>query len=651
MDWAKPRIISVDSETGIYWYGDRVIRTEDLIKPLRTTSMNDNYNKSETGISTRPNVSLMDQAANAAMQIKSYFAGILLIGGIALVLAACGGGGNSVLAFVGSSLQATLSGAAVDAPIANAQITFTAGAPLNDLGATTIGAITANASGVFTSTVTLPASAVPVFGNAVDPNNTAVVLSSYLGQSTALSVAAASGVLTRSNLPNLDITPVTTAALAVYARVNGNSYANLTPATYAANLQQYNGDILAIAAAIKAVGDNLCTPGITVGSTTNLAATIAANSSLASGNSTTLATAAATLGGNCATVLATLPQQISADPVFSPGLYVGDVIDEGVSSVPAVTTGVSSVPVTYTLQGVIAESGMTNANPPVAASSVAASVFTDTAVTIDTSGNITSSDGYASGALVGNLITLTVTNGSQQYSLRGKIGVIQSALVSGGSAYSIQGGGTSTSTNVLTNFTAVLVPAGVTPVWNGIAAPATASTTCAAGAFPIRLEAYGSGLRGGNVGECIVPSATGWTMSASTLPASYIGDDIVSSTPPSLTAPTWSEVSSSPFILSATASFTSSGNAKTIATTTTGTMYYVMGTKSVVFVSSAGNDSLLNMNCNALTQLAESVQTVTTTIPAASGVPGNGDNNVNTAASGAGGNIDNNGNQMNRYFH
>ena len=186
-----------------------------------------------------------------------------------------------------------MSGAAVDAPIANAQITFTAGAPLNDLGATTIGAITANASGVFTSTVTLPASAVPVFGNAVDPNNTAVVLSSYLGQSIALSVAAASGVLTRSNLPNLDITPVTTAALAVYAQVNGNSYANLTPATYAANLQQYNGDILAIAAAIKAVGDNLCTPGITVGSTTNLAATIAANSSLASGNSTTLATAAA----------------------------------------------------------------------------------------------------------------------------------------------------------------------------------------------------------------------------------------------------------------------------------------------------------------------------------------------------------------------
>jgi hypothetical protein len=581
-------------------------------------------------------------------KLKDHFAGILLIGGVVLTLVACGGGGGGVLGSLGSSLQATLTGSAVDAVIANATITITSGAPLNNPGATTIGTFAANASGVFTSNVTLPSSDVPIFGNAVDPKNSVVILSSYLGSSTAL--AAASGVLTSSNLPDLDITPVTTAALAVYAQVNAVSgvisYANLTPTTYATNLQQYNGDILAIAAAIKAVGDNLCTPAASsaVSSTTSLAATIAAASNLTSGNSTTLATAATTLGGNCATVLATLPQQISADPVFSPGLYVGDVIDEGVSGVVSsvpVTTGVSSVPVTYTLQGVIAESGMTTSS--VAVSAVAASVFNDATVAVDSSGNISSTDSNVSGTLVGNLINLTVTNGSQQYSLRGKIGVIQTTLVSGGTAYSIQGGGTNTSSNVLTNFTAVLAPASVTPVWNGNTAPST--TACSSGGFLIRLNAYGSGIGGGSVGECVVPSATGWTMSSSTLPVSYMGDDMASSTPPSLTAATWSEVSASPFILSAPASFTSSGNATTSAATTTGTIYYVMGTTSVVLVSSLGNNSLMTMNGNTLTQITEAV--------VAAAVSGNTDNNGNNAASAVTANTGDSGNNtnQNRNYH
>ncbi len=579
-------------------------------------------------------------------KLKEHFTGILLIGGVVLTLVACGGGGGGVLGSLGSSLQATLTGSAVDAAIPYASITITSGAPLNNPGATTIGAFAANASGVFTSSVTLPSSDVPIFGNAVDPNNSAVILSSYLGSSTAL--AAASGVLTSSNLPDLDITPVTTAALAVYAQVNAVSgvisYANLTPTTYATNLQQYNGDILAIAAAIKAVGDNLCTPAASsaVSSTTSLAATIAAASNLTSGNSTTLATAATTLGGNCATVLATLPQQISADPVFSPGLYVGDVIDAGVSGVVSsvpVTTGVSSVPVTYTLQGVIAESGMTTSF--VAVSSVAASVFNDATVAVDSSGNISSSDSNVSGTLVGNLINLTVTNGSQQYSLRGKIGVIQTTLVSGGTAYSIQGGGTNTSSNVLTNFTAVLAPAGVTPAWNGNTAPST--TACSSG-YLIRLNAYGSGIGGGSVAECVVPSATGWSMSPSTLTVSYMGEGIASSTPPSLTAPTWSEVSASPFILSAPASFTSSGNATTSATTTTGTIYYVMGTTSVVFVSSLGNNSLMTMNGNTLTQIAEAVVSAISNPT----VSGNTDSNGNNAASAVTANTGDSGNNANR---
>jgi len=568
-------------------------------------------------------ISFEAQTKLTIIKLKSYFTGILMLGGLALVLAACGGGGaSSVLA----SFQAALSGSAVDAPIANAQITFTAGAPLNDTGATTIGTIAANASGVFASTVTLPSIDTPIFGNAVDPNNSTVVLSSYLGQSTALSAAAASGVLSSSNLPDLDITPVTTAALAVYAQVNAVSgvisYANLSPATYASNLQQYNGDILAIAAAIKAVGDNLCTPSTTFTTTTNLAASIAAASNLTSGNSTTLTTAATLLGGNCASVLATLPQEISSDPKFSPGLYLGDVIDEGASSVPGGT---------YTLEGVIEESGWNSSASAV--SSNPASVFSDTSVTIDSTGNITSTDTNVSGTLVGNLIKLTVNNGSQTYNLRGKLGVIQSTLVSGGTAYSVQGGGTNSSTNVLTHFTAALVPASVSPVWNGNTAPA--STACTAGAFPVQLNAYGLRIGGGAVLECVVPSATGWSMTASTSPVSFMHDSQTSN-PPSLLAPTWSEVSSTPFILSASnASFSSNGS------TVTGTLYYVMGTTSVVFSTTQGN-RLFDMKWNALTHITETNEN------AISGIPGN---SSNSPASGIADNPGNNGNSMHNFFH
>jgi len=553
------------------------------------------------------------------MKLKAQLAELILMTGVALALVACSGGG-SVLGSVGSALKTTFSGSAVDAAIANAQITITSVAPLNDTGATTIGTFMANASGVFTSSVTLPAGDVPVFGNAVDPHNSAVVLSSYLGQSSALS--AASGVLTSANLPDLDITPVTTAALAVYFEVNGQSYTSLTPATYATNLQNFNSDILAIAAAIKAVGDNLCTPSITVSSTTNLAASIAFASNLSGGNSTTLATAATILGGNCATVLASLPQRISADPVFSPGLYVGDVIDAGVScvvsGVPAVTPGTSGTAAgTYTLESVVAESGWSTT----AASAVTpnpASIFTDTTVAVDSSGIISSTDGLVSGTMVGNLITLTVTDGTQQYSLRGKVGVVQTTLVSGGTAYSIQGGGTNTSSGVLTNFTAVLASAGTSPVWNGNTAPTT--TICPSGDFPVRLDAYGSGIGGGGVSECILPNANGWSMSASTQSVASIGDHNNSSTPPGLSAPTWSEVSTdAPFILSAAnASFTGNGTAST------GTMYYVMGSASVVFANTTGNN-LLGMNGNSLTRLTESVVSTATTAGGSSlpGIMGN----------------------------
>ncbi|WP_051849341.1 hypothetical protein [Thiomonas sp. FB-Cd] len=533
-----------------------------------------------------------------------------LAAALALSLSACGGGGGgSVGSLTGTPTagKATLSGTAIDAPIAGASITITAGAPLNDTGATTAGTITADGNGQFTITVALPAGNVPIFANAVDPANPGVILTSYLGSSSAL---IAAGTLTTSNLPDLDISPVSTAALAVYAQTNGGSYAGLTPTTYASTLQTYRSDILAIAAAIKAVGDNLCTPSPVPTSTTNLAAEIAAGSNLTSGNSstysTTLTTAATTLGGNCPTVLASLPQEMAADPDFAPELDLGDVIDAGVQSV---------TPGTYQLQGVIAETGMTNASGP-STSPNPASVFTDNAITVDSSGNVTSADGNVTGTLVGNLINLSVTdtstNGTQSYNLRGKIGSIPTALVNGGPSYSIQSGGRNTSNQTLTNFEAVLVPAGAAPVWNGIAAPAKPQMDgvfCSAGAFPVRLDAFGAVIGGGSVGECITPTATGWNMMPAGPGASFNFDDVKPNlNPPSLsnlldpTAPAvWTEVSTpaSPFILTdSNVSFSRNG------VTTPGTTYYVMGTQAVVFAS-ANRNNLLSLHDTPLTRLSE----------------------------------------------
>lgn len=529
-----------------------------------------------------------------------------LAAAIALSLAGCGGGGGGLptAATPTAATQTSLSGTAIDAPIANATITITAGAPLNDPGATTIGTVTADSSGGFTIAVSLPTSAVPVFANAVDPANTGVVLTSYLGSSTALSAA---GALTSSSLPDLDISPVTTAALAVYAQTNGGSYAGLTPATYATTLQTYRSSILAIAAAIRAVGDNLCTPSPAPTSTTNLAASIAAGSNLGSGNSMTLSAAASVLGGDCPSVLANLQQQLSADPRFGPELDLGDVIDHGVRSVPAGT---------YVLQGLVAETGMTASSAPNAPATVPspANVFADAAVNVDASGTVTSADGNVMGTLVGNLLTLTVTDGQQSYSVRGKIGAISPALVTGGTAWAIQAGGTNTSTHVLTSFQAVLAPSGAQPVWNGIPVPTAQKSadgvSCSTG-LPLRLDAFVVGVGGGSVGECLIPNPTGWAMNPplSIADAFEFDDETKASSTfqssgAALTAPTWTETPTAPFILTDDTGASFSLHAAPPAPAT-GTTYYVMGTSSVVFASSGGN-SLFAMHGNVLNRLTES---------------------------------------------
>ena len=541
---------------------------------------------------------------------------------VALALSACGGGGGGSTGPGGIQL----SGAAIDAPMPGASITITSGAPLAD-GGTVIGTATANSQGSFTLSVTLPSGSVPIFANAAAVGRSAgatpLELTSYLGQSDVL---ATIGTLSTINLPDLDISPVSTAALAVYAQTHGGSYATLGPATYAATIATYRNDILAISAAVKAVGDNYCSPQISVSSTTDLARQIAASATLSSSASpsTALATAAAALGGSCAQVLPSLQVAILADPDFAPELDLGDVIDANVQSV---------VPGTYQLQALVAETPV-NWDVNTGSGSVSntgtpnpAEVVVDPAVTIDATGKVTSTDGKVSGSLVGNLITLNVTDaGGRSYLVRAKIASLPTNL-SSQQAYVVQGGGVNTGSQLLASFAAALAPAAATPVWNGFtqASQEDGGARCLAGQYALRFDLDGLSAGGhsdsvGGLGACVTPGSNSWSMTLASF-NNVSGDDghghsfampAVTTltqgggTPSSTIA--WNEAASpaAPFILEAPSlTLMVTDSATSTSTTFSGNAYYVMGTHAVVVSSSSGGNVVLNMQDNSLTQVSE----------------------------------------------
>ena len=581
---------------------------------------------------------------------------------VALALAGCGGGGGGGGGPVGTS-TASFAGTAIDAPVAGATITITAGAPLVDNG-TVIGTVTANGQGGYSISVTLPSGSVPIFANAAAPNPTtsgaSLELTSYLGQSDALSAA---GALTTSNLPDLDISPVTTAALAVYAAQNGGSYASLTPALYASTLATERNDILAIAAAVKAVGDNLCSPATTVTSTTDLALQIAQNATLSGTNqpSTTLATAAAFLGGSCS-ALPTLQEAILADSRFAPELDLGDLIEANVQAV---------MPGTYELQSVIAETPVpqavvTSASTSTSGTTVAppnpAEVLVDPSVTIDASGNVTSSDNASngkpvvSGTLMGNLLSLVINDpNGNTYSLRTKVASLPTALSAGGQAYNVQGGGVNMGSEALTMFSADLVPTGGSTAaapqwdafWNSASYPGMMGSedsgvqgcsTVPAGlaiqpVTPLSLRFDLSAVLHGPsmsddafdaLGACVAPTAgsqTSWTMWQPSMSNSF-GEDhngwIYAMSGATLTQAgsangvVWNEASmptAAPYVMEAdNVTLTPSTNP---AAAITGNAYYVLGSRSVV-LSTTGSGSgtagsaILSLQGRVLSQLSES---------------------------------------------
>ena len=548
-----------------------------------------------------------------------------LAAALALSLSACGGGGGGGGGLPGSS--ASLSGAVIDAPIANAVVTITTGAPLGQAGATTVGTITADAQGNYAVSVTLPNTSVPVFANATSPDSK-VALTAYLGSSSAM---LAAGTLSKTNLPNLVISQVTTAALAMYIANNG-SYANLTPTVYAALLSQYHDDILAVSAAIKAVADGYCAMPAGHHDTDGMAKAIAQASMTAGTSSSTsaLTSASLTLGSSCDDDLKNLMQYIASDDNWTPELDLGDLIEQGVVAV---------APGTYSLQGVLAQSGMSAlSQPPAPPASSASSaslpqpvtppapaIFSDT-VTVDTSGNVTSKDGNVSGVIVGNLMNLTVKSASSgTYTLAGKVGVLPTGFVSsstpsapassasgtsGSSAtattgYALRMGGKTQATGILTRFDAVLVPQGSQPGWASIPPTSTHEDglTCNSG-FGVRLMGTGATVGGLVLGACATPQSNGVQLSAASASNGEASDDDFHPNSTSVSFNTFalsntSYATSTPYILSApSVTITKSG------TSISGQMYYVMGAKDMIF-STSSNNAMFVMNENPLDKMLE----------------------------------------------
>ncbi len=503
---------------------------------------------------------------------------------ISLALAACGGGSGGGSSTAGSSF----SGAVVDAPIANAQVSITINAPLGKPGAQIVGSISADAQGNYTVSVNLPNSAVPVFANASDPNNPSTILSSFLGLSSQLLTA---GTLSSNQLPDLDITQVTTAALALYGAENAGNYAALTPAVYASLLSGHREDILPLAASIQAVVDGHCNMPAGIAHSDDLVAVIIKASVPLGGASGVLAAISSTMGAACQASLQTLMQEIAANRIWAPQMESNDLATS--SLIPAGT---------YDLQGVIALmnsehiSSTTPLPPP--------EVFHDVQVTVNGNGQITSADNMVSGQIEGHEVQLNLTDANGlSYTIGGHLGTLPTQDVSGGISYSLRSGGALNSSSQPARFDAVLVPVGTTPLWTGVGtAVSNVGVACSQG-FGMRMMTMGPQIGGISAGVCVLPSSTGLTLTpVGTLSSSE--DSMISLNSSTLASSTlfpslnFSEVlangatvSTTPFILSAQASLT------TPAGSGSGVAYYVMGADDVLFQVS---NSVLTLNGSLL---------------------------------------------------
>ena len=518
-----------------------------------------------------------------------YTTGILSLIIAALFLGSCSGGG-------GGGGGTGVTGAVVDDAIPDATISISLNAPANLSGAQILGTTTSGSNGAFSLSVSFPKTSQPVFATA---QKGSVILASYLGPSNVL---ASLGTLSSTNVPNIILSQVTTAALSILAAANQLSL--LTPSAYASLLSNHRSDIIAAAAAIMSVVDAGCPLPSGDNDTFDMSRNLVTNSSATGNNSqSTLQNIAQTFStASCPPpTLQNLLQAISASEIWAPQLDLGDVIENTSPVVPAGN---------YLLQGLLADTGIPEQTPATTAGyAMPPTAISDATVTVDATGKISSTDGNISGQIEGNFLTLSVEVSGTSFSFSGKAGILPAnflTLPSGttGEGFSIRAGGQNESANGnLQKLDAVLVPRNANAAWTGIPDSSSEGTHCTSG-FGFRMHGLGPDVGGYMYPFCAVVSSTGFTLSAS----SQSGDDDfnpalnVTFTPIPLSLSELVSGSTTDTFILSTPDTTGLGGQ------TGGTLYYVMGSNEMIYTfgtSPSLNSTTFFMNENALDKLAE----------------------------------------------
>ncbi len=415
----------------------------------------------------------------------------------ALFLTACsassGGGGGGVV----------VSGKVIDNPIPNATITITTGSP--GASGTTIGTGTSDSSGSYTITITPPSGNLPVFLTATDGNTTLV---SFLGLSQKLSQESGK-TLDSTELPDLEVSQVTTAALALAEKLDG-TLSTLTNGSYQSLLSTHRKELLELSADIMCDVDNQVNPTSSQDSW-EMAQQVAGQAS--SNSSSNLINSSAGNFTSCTNIENYL-NLISESPDWTPELDGGE----------DVSTQIPVTPGNYTLQGVLEESGVstdgsTNNTPLIEPFSATISVDANGNLTMGTTTTSLNISGISHAQVLGQSINMVLTDNSHvDFTLTGTILPLDSSWLTNGSGFSIRAGGTGPS-NQAVRVDAVLVSSGAQPVWGNFkpSDQEGEGATCSSG-YLLRGTLTGPSVGGVSIPFCIQGSASSLTLQDASTP-------------------------------------------------------------------------------------------------------------------------------------
>lgn len=332
-----------------------------------------------------------------------------------LSLAACGGGSGGG----GGTAAATVTGQVIDGPFANAPVQIRSGSPSGSV----LGSATTDSSGKYSITFPVQSGTGPLF--ATSYNSGGSYLGSYIGAANSVT-----GSVGPSNFPNLNVTQVTTASLAI-VKASGTPFTNFSPTLYENEVSQLESVVVQLAAVVQDLvdqTDSSCTisGGVTLAS---LGTILSSVSSLVPTANVYSAASSNTTGCNTAT-MASLGSQIQSNQTLAPQLTpTSATLGTGIS-VPAGTYTGTLTPVnTY-----ISSTSSICAGTPVP--------FTATFI-VGSNGSLTfssSDNGSGSGTLTGSNFTLSITPSGGHGTISVTGAFVPLSNITGGAGFSVNGG-------------------------------------------------------------------------------------------------------------------------------------------------------------------------------------------------------------------